>query len=154
MSKKEFTIRLILWILFACLLPVGFICWRYNLFTKIDRISFSGWGILGIIILAVFIYVLIKYLRSGLTEYSMFKQVLNGITKVILPLSIVLGVSVAIRNSLDYFIQSLCATIVCEIIAIPINPFPKWVQEKSDGKYENMMDILVNKLNKKEEEKK
>jgi hypothetical protein len=82
--------------------------------------------------------------------FSYTKQILNGVAKLIVPLVSVLLVVLAVRNSLDYFIQALGVTIISETIAIPVNPFPKWVHEKTQGEYESMLDILVKKLDTKE----
>lgn len=148
MSKKEFIIRAIIWAVFAVIAPLGFIIWRYNMFTQINKISLSGGGLLGVLLLIIFLHVLFKYIRSGLMGFSYVKQILNGVTKLLFPLVAILLVTVAVRNSLDYFIQSLGVTIISETIGIPINPFPKWIHEKTEGQYENMLDILLNKLEK------
>lgn len=150
MSKKEFWIRTSVWVVFALLVPLGFICWRYNLFVTINNVSFSGGGILGVVLLIIFLHVLFKYINSGMVGFSYTKQILNGVAKLIVPLVSVLLVVIAVRNSLDYFIQALGVTIISETIAIPVNPFPKWVHEKTQGEYESMLDILVKKLDTKE----
>lgn len=153
-EKRTFIIRAILWSLTACIAPLCFIGWRYEIFTTVSRISFSGWGIISILVLFFFLMALVKYIKAGFVEYSMVKQVLNGVTKVLLPLAIVLCLCVAIRSKMDYFIQALSVILVCEAIAIPLNPFPKWIYEKTQGQYESMMDILVKKLDTKKREEK
>lgn len=152
MNKKIFTVRIILWTLFSCVLPVLFIGWRYSLFKKVGALQLSGWGLIGIIIIFVFLRTLVRYIRAGFIEWSMFKQVLNGITKIILPLGVVLAVAIAIRNNLDYFIQALSVVLLLEAIAIPINPFPQWIWVKTQGRFESLIDYIANK-NKKESDK-
>ena len=152
MNKKIFTVRIILWALFSCVLPVLFIGWRYSLFKKVGALQFSGWGLIGILIVFIFLRTLVRYIRAGFVEWSMLKQILNGITKVLLPLGVVLAVAIAIRSNLDYFIQALSIVLLLEAIAIPINPFPQWVWVKTQGRFESIIDLIANK-NKKESDK-
>ena len=152
MNKKIFTVRIILWALFSCVLPVLFIGWRYSLFKKVGALQFSGWGLIGILIVFIFLRTLVRYIRAGFVEWSMLKQILNGITKVLLPLGVVLAVAIAIRSNLDYFIQALSIVLLLEAIAIPINPFPQWVWVKTQGRFESLIDLIANK-NKKESDK-
>ena len=146
-----FIIRAIVWSIFSAILPVVFIGWRYSLFKKVGSIQLSGWGLVAVVILFVFLKVLIHYIKAGFVGYSMTKQVINGVLKVILPLAILLIICIAIRNNIDYFIQALEITIICEVVAIPINPFPEWIYEKSQGRIESMLDLFSAKLNKKED---
>lgn len=151
---KIFWVRAILWSMFACFIPVGFIGWRYDLFKKVGSLQLSGWGLIAIVIIFALLYVVVKYIRAGLVEWSMTKQIVNGVVKVLLPLGAVLAVAIAIRNSLDVFIQALSCVLMSEVVAIPINPFPEWVWEKSKGRFEGMVELVADKFyNKKEEHK-
>lgn len=151
MTKKEFWIRAILWGLFACVGPVLFIGFRYDLFKgENSSLRLSGWGLFAIVILIVFIYVLVKYINAGIVEHSMVKQVVMGIIKVLLPLIAIFAVIWCIRKNIDYFLQALGAVIICEAIAIPINPFPKWVYEKSKGRFTSTVDYLNEVFSRKE----
>ena len=145
-SKKVFIIRVILWSLFACVIPVVFIGWRYDIFSKASSFSLSGWGLIAVILIVAFVYVVIKYIRAGFVEWSMLKQIINGVVKVIIPLGALMAVVIGIRNSLDVFIQALSIVLVCEVIAIPINPFPEWVWEKSKGRFESAVDFVADRL--------
>ena len=151
-EKKVFILRIVLWSLFAGVIPVIFIGWRYDLFKKASNFKLSGWGLIAIIFIFVFLKVLVGYIRAGIKEYSMLKQVLNGILKVLIPLGVLLLLCVGIRSNIEQFIQALSCAIICETIAIPLNPFPKWVYEKSKGKFESMIDLFANKINNKKEE--
>lgn len=145
-SKRKFIIRAILWAIFCCGLPVAFIGWRYDLFRKAGQLQLSGWGLIAVIIIFIFVIVLVKYVKAGFVEWSMTKQVLTGIVKVLIPLGAILAVCVSIRSNIDYFIQALGCTLICETIALPINPFPEWVYNKSKGRFENMVDFMAGKL--------
>lgn len=143
MMDKKFIIRAIGWTIFACLIPVAFICWRYGIFHKAGSIKFSGLTLVSIIVLFFFARALIGYIRAGLVGWSMFKQVLNGVIKVLIPIATVLLIANSMRNSLNYFVQALCVVLVSEAIAIPINPFPKWVYEiQKEAKVTEMKEPL------------
>lgn len=144
-EKKVFILRIVLWSLFAGVIPVIFIGWRYDLFKKASNFKLSGWGLIAIIFIFAFLKVLVGYIRAGIKEYSMLKQVLNGIFKVLIPLGVLLLLCVGIRSNIEQFIQALSCAIICETIAIPLNPFPKWVYEKSKGRFENLLDYIVEK---------
>ena len=150
MNKKIFLVRILLWSLFSCVIPVGFIAWRYDLFDKVGKVQLSGWGLIAIIIIFAFLYVLTKYIRAGFVEWSMTKQIVDGVVKVLIPLGALLALCISLRNSLDIFIQALSCVLLSEVIAIPINPFPQWVWEKSKGRFEGMVDFVANKFNNKE----
>lgn len=153
-EKRVFWTRAIIWSLFSCFIPVAFIGWRYDLFRKAGSLQLSGWGLMAIVIIFVFLYVVVKYVRVGFVEWSMTKQVINGIVKVVLPLGALLALCIGLRNSLDTFIQALSCVLVSEVIAIPVNPFPEWVWKKSKGRFEGMVDFVADRFyNKREEHK-
>lgn len=145
-EKTIFIVRIILWSLFACVIPVVFIGWRYSLFEKVGGLQLSGWGLIAIIIIFVFLYVIVKYIRAGFIEWSMTKQIINGICRVVIPLGALLAICISLRNSLDIFIQALTRVLFSEIIAIPLNPFPEWVWKKSQGRFENTIDFVANRF--------
>lgn len=148
-KKKEqriFAVRVILWSLFSCIFPVCLIGWRYELFNKVGAIQLSGWGLIAVILIVVFLFVVIKYLRAGFVEWSMTKQIISGVVKIILPLVALLSICVSIKNSLDIFIQSLSGVLILEVFAIPLNPFPEWVWKKSQGRFESAVDFVADKL--------
>ena len=145
-QKRIFVIRVILWTLFACIIPVCFIGWRYNLFGKVGGLQLSGWGLIAVVIVFAFLYVVVKYIRAGFVEWSMLKQVVNGIVRVVLPLGTLLAICINLRNSLDVFIQALSLVLFCEIIAIPLNPFPQWIWVRTKGRFENTIDFVADRL--------
>ena len=153
-ERKIFIVRAILWSIFACIIPVAFIGWRYDLFTKAGALQLSGWGIIAIIIIFVFLYVIVKYIRAGFLEWSMTKQIINGIVRVLLPLGLLLAICVSLRNSLDIFIQALGCVLLSETIAIPLNPFPEWVWNKSKGRFESTVDFVADRFYNKNKESK
>ncbi len=143
---KIFWTRVIIWSLFACVIPVLFIGYRYDLFKKVGSLQLSGWGLIAVIIILIFAYAVIKYLKAGFNEWSMTQQIINGIIKVILPLVTAIVITINIKNNLDAFIQSLSCVLISEVIAIPLNPFPEWIWKKTQGKLDSTIDFVVEKL--------
>lgn len=149
-----FWIRAALWTLFSCALPVAFIGWRFRIFSKISTFSLTGWGLIGIIIISVFLLTVIRYVKRGL-PYSFFTQVLNGVCKVILPLVTLYMMLHVIQNSIAMFMQVLGCVILCEMAAIPMNPFPEWIHnaefDRNKGKFREFVSIVLDAEGKKGE---
>lgn len=143
MEKKIFLARLILFTIFACVLPFSFIAWRYHIFTTLNSISLSGWGIIAIVIALVFIVYVARMLKRGM-PYSMLTQCIGGLLKVTLPLVLLYVVVNAIKNQSEIFLQALLVVIISETIAIPINPFPKWLNDNQIKKEDSYFEKLKN----------
>ena len=58
----------------------------------------------------------------------------------------------ALENSIKLFKQALIVVILCEGIAIVVNPFPKYMHDKGIEKTENLMDMFITKWKKKDGE--
>ena len=128
--KTVFISRFILWTIFACGSPFAFIVWRFELFQRISKFQIGGWGLIAIVIVAVFVFTVIRYIKLALSaKYSLIGQVLGGFCKVIIPLLTFLAILISIRNNIDLMIQVVGCVTVCEAIAIPLNPLPKWAYE-------------------------
>ena len=153
--KTVFVSRAIAWSLFAGILPFIFIAWRYGIFRSTGAIALNGWGIIGLVILAVFLITLFNYLRRGM-KYSFAKQCVVGFAKIIVPLVLVMLVVEGIKNNIGLFQQALACTIACELVAIPINPFPEWLEkQKKEGRaeeQEGLIEALWNKYFSKKKE--
>ena len=157
--QATFITRAIAWSIFAGGLPFAFIAWRYGIFKDQGTIAISGWGILGIVILGIFFFSLANYIRKGM-QPGLFKQCASGFCKVILPLLAVLVIVEGIKADIQLFERALGVTIVCELVAIPINPFPEWLEKRQkdlklaerEGYFEGMWNKFFEKK-KLEEEK-
>lgn len=152
-EKKEFWLRMIGFGLFACILPFVFLAYRYDLFTKVSKIQIGGWGIIAVIIVFFFVKYVCSMVKQGM-PYSMTTQIITGVCKVIVPLALVWVLAYSIKDNIDTFLQSLGVVILCEAIAIPINPLPKWVETHKRNQQDTFMDMFVDKLYKKKEEQK
>ena len=140
--KTVFVTRAISWSLFAGILPFVFIAWRYGIFRSTGAIALNGWGVIGLVILAIFVITLFNYLRQGM-KHGFFKQCVVGFAKVIVPLVLVMLVVEGIKSNIELFQQALACTIACELVAIPINPFPEWVEkQKREGRLEEQKGVI------------
>ena len=75
-----FWIRFILWSLLSCVLPFIFIAYRFELFRLVSKIQVGGWGIVAIVLVGVFAFTVLRYVRIALNAgYSLFGQFLNGV---------------------------------------------------------------------------
>ena len=147
--KSVFLTRAFAWAVFAAGLPFSFIAWRYGIFKPEGSMAISGWGVIGIVILGVFFISLFRYIKQGM-QMGIVKQCIIGFCKIIIPLLIVLLVVHEIKSNVDLFEKALIVTITCEMIAIPINPFPVWLEqrriEKNLTEQESVFGVLWDKF--------
>lgn len=151
MSKKVLITRIISWCILAGIAPVVFIAWRYQLFGKVTKMNIGGWGLIAIVIAGVFIFVVGKYIKKAMdVKWSMAGQCVSGIFKVLLPLIGVYVCLYCVKDNLENFLQALLVVIVCEALAIPVNPMPQWVYELSKGETQDIFEFALNKKEKEE----
>ena len=147
--KAVFATRLVLWIIFAAALPFAFIAWRYGIFTSESQLKLTGWGFIGIVIVIVFLVSLVRYIYKGLKP-GFIKQCIAGVVSIIIPLIILYLLINAIEDSVHIFKQALGCTIICELVGIPLNPFPEWIAKRQEElgkeKVETMSDIVWDKF--------
>lgn len=143
--KTVFAIRFVLWATFSAILPFIFIAFRYGIFTNNSQISLSGWGIIAIVVIIVFIITLIRYLYEGMNP-GLLKQCVGGVCKIVLPLVVLLLLVVEIKNHIQLVEQALGCVIICELVGIPLNPFPEWLErrriEKGETKAKTLSEIF------------
>lgn len=138
-NKLLFWSRFCIYILVGYATPIFFLMWRFELFKKISKVSIGLWELIIFIIIFAAVIKLIQYVKKGL-PYSLLTQVLNGVTKVILPLIICLVIVIAFKSSADklnLLVQFLVVLIACECVAIVANPFPKWIHDNHLEEQEN-----------------
>lgn len=131
-NKKIFITRLTSFLLFALVIPVSYLIGKFDLFTPTSKLQIGLWGIICLGIIFGVIGTLIKYYLDGLkTKYSYFKQILRGFYKLICPLIIVLVSLVFLKDNIDLIIEALLVITPCEVVAILVNPLPKWCFENN-----------------------
>lgn len=145
MSRKQFWARLVLYILFGAILPFIFLVWRFELFQKVSGLSVGGWGLIGIIFVAVFLLKLMKAVRKGL-PFSLGTQVLEGVCKIIFPFLIAAVCVYVFKDMMDELFQFLCVVIICEMVAIPLNPIPQWAHENKIEEQTNGVKTMFESL--------
>lgn len=129
MKKKEFWIKLILWLFFAAAVPIMTIVDKYDMI-KNGTLKYTGWAILVFIIAFIFITVICGYI-SKIFKWSMALQIFNGVRLVLVPLLFALiGVDLIVSN-IENVKYILVVSFISEAIAIPLNPFPKWLYMKN-----------------------
>ena len=83
-------------------------------------------------------------------KYSLFKQILQGIIKLIMPLTILLVTFIWLGDNINIVKEALYIIIPCELVAIVINPLPKWA---FDNNVEGISEIADKILSKNKEDK-
>lgn len=128
MSKKQFWIRFAAWAALAVGVPLVYIAVEYGIFTNKTGTSLSGWGIIALIFVIIMITLIVRQARAGLPRGSMARQCIDGYM-VLIPL---VGAVVLIhqaKSSMQSFERFLVVMVVCEAVAVPVNPMPRWGAE-------------------------
>lgn len=146
MSRKEFFIRLGVWSAFAVIIPIIFIAVRYGLFSD-SGTSLSGWGITAVVIACAFFMYIMKSAKKGLPEGSMLRQCIDGFAALIPVLGLLLLLH-SIKNTVDCFEQVLVVVLLCEAVAVPVNPMPKWAAQHKEEKVDGFIKRLVDAFKK------
>lgn len=142
MQKKELITRLILFLMFSLIAPITYVSIRCKLFST--KTTISVWFIIVLGVVLAIVSLIIKYYLDGMkTKYSIFKQILEGFIKVILPITFVLISVVWFKSKMEWIVSNvnlmieiLSIILGCEVIAVIVNPLPKWA-------FENNVDGLV-----------
>lgn len=103
------------------------------------HVALNGWGIVSVFIAGLFFINLIKEIIEAYSGYSFAKQCLVGIYKKILPLAIAIGVCYFLRGVIDQIIFCLTTLGICQIVAIPLDPLPKWSADHGKESYEDLI---------------
>lgn len=143
-----------LWTCFALIAPVAWIIWRYQLFQPKTDYQFGGWGFVAVVIIAVFSLVCFRYVCKGFPRWSMAKQCIKGLCIITIPLLALYFALNCVASNIELFLQSLAFVAASETVAIPLNPFPKWIDAQTEGRYEGMLDYVFKKYDEHKEKKK
>lgn len=139
-EKKIFIVRFISFLITSLIAPITYFIIRFNLFQVTSRLQIGAWGIIVFAIILAVVSVLIKYYIDAMkTKYTFMKQVLSGFIKLILPLVFVLVIFTWLKDNIDLAVEALWVIIPCEVVAICVNPLPKWCY---DNNVEGLGEIL------------
>lgn len=148
---KKFWVQFSLFLIFSLVIPISFIAFRFKLFSTTRQINtITIWAFIVLCILILVVSLLIKiYLDGVKTKYSLLKQILQGLIRVVFPIGLCLLLTIFMRKilidnvesmlkGLNNLVQVLIVCLVCEGIAIVINPLPKW---SFDNNVEGLTEI-------------
>ena len=148
-SKQVFVLRLCLFLIFSIVIPFCYITIKYDLFKPTTGVQFGFWGIFAFGILCVVVASLIKYYLDAMkTKYSYLKQILKGVIQIVLPLTLVLIACNYLKDNLGAVTEAIAIILPCEIVAIVVNPRPKWC---FDNNVEGIVEISEKVFRKKKE---
>ena len=149
-------------VFFLCAIvgPFTYIMARFKPFGHSDRVTVGFMGAVALIILGIGVCILIKFYLAGMkTRYSLIKQIVEGVYKVILPTVAALLVCYFFKQYMEQLTECLYVLLPFEAVAIVVNPLPKWafennvegIGEITDKVFSKVRPIKVQKV---EEEKK
>ena len=104
------------------------------------RVALNGWGIVSVVLAGFFFIGMFKEIVDGYTGYSLVKQTLMGIYKRILPLVIIIFVCYFLKGVLDQIMFCLITIGISQIVAIPLDPLPKWSAERGTENYDTLIE--------------
>lgn len=135
--KTLFTLRLIGFILIGIIGPLLIIYSQYQMFSPRvpNSIKIHGWGIVAAIVLFGGLYYIISSLAQAFSNYAV-RQIMSGISKIIVPLLIAYLLAGTIAANIDKIRIILLGSLICQAIAIPLNPIPPilYMREEKIGK--------------------
>ena len=124
---------------------------RFHLFQTTTKLQVGLAGIVVIGIMMGVITVLIRFYLDGMkTKYSLLKQILQGIMKLILPLGLLLATLIWLGDNVNMIKEALYIIIPCEMVAIVVNPLPRWCFENNVEGISEIADKIFNKKEDKE----
>lgn len=151
--RAVFAIRLTAFILFAFVLPIGHILGKYKPFNYTESLSVGFAGIVIVAILLVGLKFLVEFYLNGVkTKYSLAKQIISGLAKIIVPMCAIVGLVIVLSKFTEQLLDIAMVLIPCECVAIVVNPLPKWAFDNNvEGLAnitEKVLDVIQTKKNK------
>lgn len=161
-----FWVRMLCWIAASCIVPVSVFAVKFGLFSEkqyapvYDELgnvvnatppALNGWGIVSCFIVGFTLVSILKEVIKAYTGYSLIKQFLTGIVQSIIPLVIGFAVCYFLDGVLDNVKYCLLVLIITKLVAIPLNPLPKWRYEKNGVEnYNDFLSTIASYIKKKE----
>lgn len=149
-KKKLFIIRLVLFIAFLLVPPI-YLIFRYNLFHKVSKLTFGGWGIMAIILLAIGVFLFLRYLVKG-KQYAYWKQVVKAVLYVIVPCFAIYFIIYLSKDYLERLLELIIIFMASYFLALLVNPLPQYTYEKSRGEFESWVNYALDNREKAKEE--
>ena len=162
-----FWARMTSWIGVSCVAPITVFATKFGLFEKekyapvYDELgnvvnatppALNGWGIVSCFIVGFTLVSILKEVIKAYTGYSLIKQFLTGVVQSIIPLVIGFAVCYFLDGVLDNVRYCLLVLIITKLVAVPLNPLPKWRYEKNGiENYDDFINTVSNYLKFKKE---
>lgn len=127
-----------------CISPAVFVFVRYKCYEITNKMSFSGYAILGLVLLVIGVWFFFRYIIFG-GKWAYWKQVVKGIIKVGIPFGAMIGLVILSRNFLNDLLYLLIFSGICFLGAYLINPFPEWTYKKTLGETADLIEYSLNK---------
>lgn len=157
-SRMVFWTRMLGWLTSGCIVPISIFAIKFGLFktsgyevtvdelgniTSVSPTALNGWGIVSCLLVLWTIVQILKEVRDTYTGYSLKKQCVDGILKL-MPLITMFAICFFLRGALDEIMYCLTVIIVSRVCSIPLNPLPKWKYEtKGVENYEDGLTTIV-----------
>ena len=131
--KTWFAIRLVLFVLIGIVGPLAIIYSQYQMFSPRvpDSIKIHGWGIVALLIFAGGMYYVIISLSKAFSNYFI-RQIMSGFSKIVLPILLAYLIVNTIAANVDKVKVILIGSLLCEIIAVPLNPIPPLIYKREE----------------------
>ena len=139
--RTVFWLRMAGWFGIGCVTPVAVFAAKFGLFSvtpTVDalgnpisnaKISINGWGIVACVLIGSYIANIVKEVAEAHKGYSLAKQCYTGVAKTI-PLIVAYLICYFLSGVMAQTMYCLAWLIICRLIALPLNPLPKWKFEK------------------------
>lgn len=165
--KTIFWLRMLGWLTTSCILPIVTVALKFGLFRSAPKITtdalgnivhvnsyaLNGWGILSCFLVGYTITQIMREILKSYVGYSLTKQVLEGILKTVIPLVIAYGVCYFLNGVIEQIMFCLLILMITRLVAIPLNPLPKWRYEKVGAEDYSEFSTLFTKFVKSFKEK-
>lgn len=138
MSLKEYIIRLLIWATVLLVPPLIYLEVNYGLFTNKTGLALSGWGVVGVTFGVIMLLYVLNQIKSGFDNGSMFRQCVEGYIRL-LPMIAIIVIIHYVKTAMDKMEGFLVIVALCQIVAVPINPNPKWAEQNGT---KTIMDCL------------
>lgn len=122
--------RLIIWIGCTFIGPILLIMSKFEVFKKVpvdggEKIQFNGWEIVIVLIIAIGVFYILKYILSAMT-FNFISQIISGFINLILWLILGLALVETIAKFQEEIKWILKWSIASCSAGVIINPLPRW----------------------------
>ena len=146
------------WVLTSCVAPIAVFSVKFGLFDRsgyevvtdelgnivsVNPTALNGWGIISCVIVLWTVVQILKDVKDSYTGYSFIKQCIDGVLKV-MPFVIAFTICFFLRDALNEIMDCLIVVIIARLVAVPLNPLPKWkFERKGIEDYEDGLALIV-----------